>query len=79
MTLLGTYQNFPLSLTDPMHSVRASINAGDMSYEVTAQRTPVLLYEDPDKYDSDNVLAGLLRGPFLVRVGQFRFQCHISK
>lgn len=70
ITLLGTYQNFLLSLTKPMHSVRVSINAGDMSYEVTAQRTPVFLYEDLDKYDPNKVFVGLLCGLFLVYIGK---------
>jgi hypothetical protein len=54
-----------------MCSVRALVNAGDPSYEVTAQLLPTFLYKDPSKYDPNNILAGLLRGPFLVRVSNF--------
>lgn len=51
-----------------MHSIRARVNAGDAKYRVTASYPPAFLYEDPDKYDPEDVLAGLMRGYFLVRV-----------
>ncbi|KAH9069694.1 hypothetical protein EDB83DRAFT_2518048 [Lactarius deliciosus] len=39
----------------------------DERYKVIASYSPAFLYEDPDNYDSDDVLAGLMRGYFLVR------------
>ena len=51
-----------------MCSVRALVNAGNPSYEVTAQLLPTFLYEDPSKYDPKNILTGRLHGQFLVRV-----------
>ncbi|KAN0140598.1 hypothetical protein V8E53_001807 [Lactarius tabidus] len=51
---------------DPVR-VRALLNAGDPAYSVTAENTPAFLYEDPTKYNPDNVLAGLMRGYFLIR------------
>ena len=62
-----------------MHSVRASVNAGDPTFEVTAQMSPVFLYKDPSKYDPQDVLAGLLRGLYLVRVSNFIFHCDVSQ
>ena len=51
------------------------MNAGDPAFEVTAERLPVYLYEDPNKYDPWDVFAGLMRGPFLVRVSSFKLYC----
>ncbi|KAH9018102.1 hypothetical protein EDB85DRAFT_2154730 [Lactarius pseudohatsudake] len=36
-------------------------------YNVTADLLPAFLYEDPDYYNPDNLLEGLMRGYFLVR------------
>ncbi len=49
-------------------SIRANINRGDEAYQITADLSPVFLYENPERYDPDDVLVGYMRGYFLVRV-----------
>ncbi|KAN0135071.1 hypothetical protein V8E53_006962 [Lactarius tabidus] len=51
---------------DPV-GIRAKVNAGDDDYRVTAEGVPSFLYEDPLKYDPENVFSGLMRGRFLIR------------
>ena len=51
------------------------MNAGDPAFEVTAERSPVYLYKDLNKYDPRDVFAGLMRGLFLVQVSSFKFYC----
>ncbi|KAH9028514.1 hypothetical protein EDB84DRAFT_1563091 [Lactarius hengduanensis] len=47
--------------------IRERVRERDERYKVIASYSPAFLYEDPDNYDSDDVLAGLMRGYFLVR------------
>jgi hypothetical protein len=54
------HNTFLLHLLIAMHSMRALLNAGDPAYIVTAKNTPAFLYEDPTKYDPNNVFAGLM-------------------
>jgi hypothetical protein len=49
-------------------SVRAKIHEGLEEYQVTGGDMPSFLFEDPDKVDPENVLAGFMRGFFLARV-----------
>lgn len=62
-----------------MHSLRALVNAGNPAYQVTAEKSPAFLYEDPSNYDPNNVFVGLLRGPFLVRVRKFKHHRDLSQ
>ncbi|KAI9448491.1 hypothetical protein H4582DRAFT_2069002 [Lactarius indigo] len=41
--------------------------SGVKGYEVTAHDAPAFLYEDPDKYNPDNILSRFMRGYFLTR------------
>ncbi|KAI9431323.1 hypothetical protein H4582DRAFT_2085154 [Lactarius indigo] len=50
--------------SDPL---RTKVNSGVKGYEVTAHDAPAFLYEDPDKYNPDDVLSGFMRGYFLTR------------
>lgn len=49
-------------------SVRGKINDGLEEYQVTGGDMPSFLFQDPDKVDPENVLAGFMRGFFLARV-----------
>ncbi|KAH8976904.1 hypothetical protein EDB86DRAFT_3093844 [Lactarius hatsudake] len=51
---------------DPADVVE-KINDVNNEYNVTADLLPAFLYEDPDYYNPDNLLEGLMRGYFLVR------------
>lgn len=53
-------------MTSP--SVRAKIQDGIEEYQVIGGDMPSFLYEDPAKYDPEDVLAGFMRGFFLARV-----------
>ncbi|KAN0135028.1 hypothetical protein V8E53_007146, partial [Lactarius tabidus] len=48
-------------------AVRAKIHEGLEEYQVTGGDMPSFLFEDPDKVDPENVLAGFMRGFFLAR------------
>jgi hypothetical protein len=63
---------FPFHLTIAAHSVRAAVNAGGSEYNVTADFPPSFMYEDPEKYDPENVLEGLMRGNYLLRVSKYQ-------
>ncbi|KAI9445703.1 hypothetical protein BJY52DRAFT_422297 [Lactarius psammicola] len=59
--LIGAYDKDPVG-------VRAKARDGlEEEYQVTAEDMPSFLYEDPLKYDPENVLSGFMRGPFLIR------------
>ncbi|KAH9015649.1 hypothetical protein EDB84DRAFT_1567627 [Lactarius hengduanensis] len=51
---------------DPADVVE-KINDVDEEYRVTAELMPAFLYDDPDFYNPDDLLEGLMRGYFLVR------------
>ena len=53
-------------MTSP--SVRGRIQDGEEDYQVTSGDMPSFLYDDPENYDPDDVLAGFMRGFFLARV-----------
>ncbi|KAI9446932.1 hypothetical protein BJY52DRAFT_1420586 [Lactarius psammicola] len=46
--------------------IRELVNARDEQYKVTAHYPPAFLYEDPTKYNPDDVLQGFMRGYFLI-------------
>jgi hypothetical protein len=66
-----TLHNFILTLS----SIRAKVNAGDNDYLVTAEDVPSFLYEDPLKYNPENVFTGLLRGRFLICICEMEHPC----
>jgi hypothetical protein len=51
-----------------LSSVRAMVKAVEEGYEVMADDVPSFLFEDPLKFDPENVLSGFMRGYFLFRV-----------
>lgn len=53
-------------MTSP--SVRAKIQDRIEEYQVIGGDMPSFLYEDPDEYDPEDVLAGFMRGFFLAHV-----------
>ena len=53
---------------DQPPSVREKVRDGVSEYKVTAGDVPSFLYEDPKKYDPENVLTGFMQGFFLARV-----------
>ena len=57
-------------LIDPVSSVRAMVNAGAEEYQITADSVPSFLYDDPLQFDPNDVLAGFMRGRFLIRVSE---------
>ncbi|KAH9019021.1 hypothetical protein EDB85DRAFT_2154100 [Lactarius pseudohatsudake] len=62
--LLIPIQHFTEYESDP---VRTKVNGGVKGYKVTAHDAPAFLYEDPSKYNPDDVLSGFMRGYFLAR------------
>jgi hypothetical protein len=55
-----------LTLTLPR--VRAKIQAGQEEYQMASGDMPSFLFEEPEKYDTKEVLAGFMRGFFLACV-----------
>lgn len=53
-------------MTSP--SVRAKIQDGIEGYEVTGGDMPSFLYEDPARYDPEDVLVGFMQGFFLAHI-----------
>jgi hypothetical protein len=51
-------------------SVRQMVNAGAEEYKITANHVPSFLYEDPLKFDPNNVFTGFMRGHFLICVSK---------
>ncbi|KAH8989012.1 hypothetical protein EDB86DRAFT_2831772 [Lactarius hatsudake] len=64
--LLIPIQHFTEYDSDPL-GVRTKVNGSVKGYKVTAHDAPAFLYEDPSKYNSDDVLARFMRGYFLAR------------
>ncbi|KAF8263533.1 hypothetical protein EI94DRAFT_1703920 [Lactarius quietus] len=54
-------------------SIQAKINGGDEVYPVTADLSLSFLYEDPGKYDPEDVYIGFMRGYYLVHCFQAIF------
>ncbi|KAH9172692.1 hypothetical protein EDB89DRAFT_1906001 [Lactarius sanguifluus] len=52
--------------------IRERVRERDERYKVIASYSPAFLYEDPDNYNSDDVLAGLMRGYFLILINVFQ-------
>jgi hypothetical protein len=48
------------------------VNARGLEYSVTADDSLSFLYEDPGKYDPENILEGLMRGKFLLHVSKYQ-------
>ncbi|KAF8261666.1 hypothetical protein EI94DRAFT_1705351 [Lactarius quietus] len=46
--------------------IRVKINEGVDDYQVTGRDMPTFLYEDPEKYDPEDMLSGFMRGYFLA-------------
>ncbi|KAH8984505.1 hypothetical protein EDB92DRAFT_1819043 [Lactarius akahatsu] len=63
--LLIPIQHFVEYDSDPL---RTKVNGGVKGYKVTAHDTPAFLYEDPSKYNPDDILFGFMQGYFLARL-----------
>ncbi|KAN0141163.1 hypothetical protein V8E53_000919 [Lactarius tabidus] len=60
--------------------VRAKIHEGLEEYQVTSRDMPSFLFEDPDKVNPENVLAGFMQGFFLACIWpQASMQCPTSR
>ena len=46
------------------------VNARAEEYQITADSMPSFLYDDPLQFDPNDVLAGFMRGRFLIRVSE---------
>ena len=46
------------------------VNTGAEEYQITTDSVPSFLYDDPLQFGPNDVLAGFMRGRFLIRVSE---------